>query len=225
MWKRSFPQLFSSSFKLLSGGVPKVPPTPDRDDPAMPWRVGDENKDITQSYKKDSLFSKLLDTGIPMKEELIRGRARWEWQEPAKFHYNTVSDETIALEEHDMEEFNEQPYITVNHLYEPPLGSQDNPIRLEAQGLPGDNVSVKCMGNCAPHVPQGAYDISMKGYKNNQCPMCRQFFYVHNRPLLVMNPDWTEDPASDDGPAFKFAEIESEFDRDFHEFSMYLSTE
>uniref|UniRef100_A0A7S4NLZ5 Uncharacterized protein n=1 Tax=Paramoeba aestuarina TaxID=180227 RepID=A0A7S4NLZ5_9EUKA len=224
MWRCTLPRFILPSVKLLS--LPKSPIDPEKgDDPAMPWRAGEDNADITQAFKTNGLMSKLLDTAIARDDEAVRGRHRYEYQEPARYHYDKVTDECIALEEHDMEEFNEQPYITVNHLYEPPVGSAENPIRLEASGLPGDCVNVKCMGNCAPHVPAAVYHLKMKGYTMNQCMMCKQIFYIHNRPILVMNPDWTEDPANDDGPAFKFAEIETEFDRDFHEFTMYLGQE
>ena len=40
-----------------------------------------------------------------------------------------------------------------------------------------------------------------------------------------MHPDWTDEPAADEGPAYTFAEIENEFDRDFHEFGVYLNIE
>ena len=129
------------------------------------------------------------------------------------------------LVEHDKEEYNERPYLTVNHLYEPPIGSEDRPLRLEGTGNPGDAQVALCQGDCAPHVPDGAYGLMFKGYAKNICPMCHQHFYVHNRPWLVMHPDWTDDPAADEGPAYTFAEIEAEFDRDFHEFSVYLGME
>ena len=35
----------------------------------------------------------------------------------------------------------------------------------------------------------------------------------------------TDEPAADEGPAYTFAEIEGEFDRDFHEFAVYLNCE
>ena len=225
MWKSSAPRLFLASLKKLSGSpVPSNHPE-QPDEPGMPWHLADENKDKSHITKNTGILSKLFDSDLPLWHETLRGQGRYQWQEPTRHHYKNVTDECVALEEHDMEEFNEQPYYTVNHLYEPPQGSEDNPLRIEIGGMPGDAGVVRCMGNCAPHVPQANWAIAVKGYAKSQCPACHQWWYIHNRPTLIMHPDWTEDPASDEGPQFKFSEVESEFDRCFHEFVFYLNAE
>ena len=225
MLSRSSPRLFLSSLKALSSSASPPPPSEiQANEPGMPWHFANQSFDKSK-IAGGGITSKLFDTGMPLMHEHVRGATRWAWQEPAKYHYNVVADDCVALEEHDMEEFNEQPYCTVNHLYEPPQGSEDNPLRIEIGGMPGDIGMLRCMGNCAPHVPQATWIIPVKGYSKNQCPMCHQWMYIHNRSQLLIHPDWTEDPASDEGPQFKFSEVESEFDRCFHDFAFYLNLE
>ena len=176
-------------------------------------------------WAKSPVMSKLMDQAIPIYDDQVVGAARVHWQEPARVWHLVEGDDCLVLEEHDKEEWNDKPYVGVEHLYEPPHGSEERPIRIEATGNPGDNQVLLCFGNCAPHIPHSSYYMIMKGYQASKGPMCQQFFYVHNRPWLIMHPDWTDEPASDDGPAYTFAEIESEFDRDFHEFGVFLNGE
>jgi hypothetical protein len=176
-------------------------------------------------YKNNAIMSKLLDQQGALYDDQITGTARVHYQEPARAWHLFNSDDTLVLEEHDKEEWNEKPYVSINHLYEPPVGCEERPVRIEGGSNPGDMTLVACMGSCAPHIPQTLYAMLMKGYATQKCPMCSQYFYVHNRPWLIMHPDWTDEPAADEGPAYTFAEIESEFDRDFHEFSVYLNCE
>jgi len=178
-----------------------------------------------ESWRKNPIMGKLLDQSIVAYDDIVTGAGRLFWQEPAKTWQLFEHDDVLVLEEHDREEWNEKPYVGVAHLYEPPVGSEDRPIRVEVQGNPGDNQVLLCFGSCAPHVPQSTYYMPYKGYTKNKCPMCQQWFYVHNRPWLTMHPDWTDEPASDEGPAYTFAEVEGEFDRDFHEFAIFLTAE
>jgi hypothetical protein len=177
------------------------------------------------AWTKHPIMGKMVDQAMPMYDDVLVGAARLMWQEPAKQWHHYEADEVFMLEEHDKEEWNDKPYVGVDHLYDPPLGSEIRPMRVEGTGNPGDIILLACQGQCAPHVPTGNYNIMLRGYQTSQCPMCQQYFYMHNRPWLVMHPDWTDEPAADEGPAYTFAEIESEFDRDFHEFGLYLNAE
>lgn len=195
----------------------------DTEFPNQPHYVAHEN--FSWDNYNNPIVRKLADTKIPMYDDTAVGFERVLWQEPARQWSFFNVDDTLVLEEHDREEWNEKPYVTVNHLYEPPTGCEERPMRIDANGNPGDAQIVHCFGNCAPHIPQTNYVMLMRGYRKNKCPMCQQYFYVHNRPWLVMHPDWTDEPAADEGPAYTFAEVESEFDRDFHEFCVYLCME
>jgi hypothetical protein len=225
MLRRSSIGLFAASRLLLSGGGhgPKEP-YHNKDYPVMPHNM-EIMEDFPEGWKKSPILSKLLDQSNATYDDVISGGARVAFQEPARYWQLFHADDALVLEEHDREEWNDKPYIGVNHLYEPPLGTEERPLRIEANGNPGDQQIVMCFGNCAPHVPQSTYHMLFKGYSKNKCPMCQQWFYVHNRPWLIMHPDWTDEPAADEGPAFTFAEIEAEFDRDFHEFGVYLNAE
>ena len=161
----------------------------------------------------------------PLYDDTTKTLERLRWQEPARSWHLFSAEETLMLEEHDKEEWNDKPYVTVNHLYEQPMGCEDRPMRFEGCGNPGDKLIMWCRGNCTAHVPQGSWFMHVRGYNKHRCILCDQYFYVHNRPWLVMHPDWTDDPAEDDGPAFTFAEVEAEFDRDFHEFGLFLNVE
>lgn len=225
MLRKTQLSLLSASRAFLSGGGHTGPtPYQDRSYPVQPHELG-ELQQPPDSWRKSPIMGKLLDQSIPVYDDVVTGTGRLYWQEPAKFWHLFEADDTLMLEEHDREEWNERPYIAVNHLYEPPIGSEERPIRIEATGNPGDQQMVLCFGNCAPHVPQSNYYMMMKGYSKTKCPMCQQWFYIHNRPWLVMHPDWTDEPAADEGPAYTFTEIEAEFDRDFHEFGVYLNAE
>ena len=222
MLRRTLAFQFAATNVALGGEVKKYK---DKEYPNMPHQAAD---DATLQYPKGwlgPLLNKVLDQRAPMYDDQVVGTPRVRWQEPAKSWHMFAVEETLVLEEHDKEEWNDKPYIGVDHLYSPPPGCEERPIRLETAGNPGDNQVITCFGNCAPHVPQGQYVMMMKGYQKNKCPMCQQWFYIHNRPWLVMHPDWTDEPAADEGPAYTFAEIEAEFDRDFHEFSIYLNVE
>ena len=221
--RRSAIQLFAATRAAFSGGGAGSPsPYNGKDYPMMPHDI---NELSGPNFTKSPLMTKLMDQSLPVYDDVLTGVARVHWQEPAKVWNMFEADDTLVMQEHDREEWNDKPYIGVSHLYEPPLGSEERPIRVEAVGNPGDHQVVMCFGNCAPHVPQSTYYMYMRGYRNNKCPMCQQWFYIHNRPWLVMHPDWTDEPAADEGPAYTFAEIEAEFDRDFHEFSVYLNAE
>eukprot|EP00760_Papus_ankaliazontas_P016949 PhM_4_TR1695/c0_g1_i1/m.19039 len=226
--RRTNTALFRRSVAALSGGntggQPHGIPHNDQLSPNMPWHVTAAQQTPPAEWKK-GIMGKFLDQSLPLYDDVVRGSARVEWQEPCRTWHMWAYDETLVLEEHDKEEWNERPHIGVNHLYEPPVGSESRPMRVEGNGNPGDKVVTLCIGNCAPHVPDGTYLMPMRGYQVNQCPMCMQHFYVHNRPWLVMHPDWTDDPAADEGPAYTFEEVEGEFDRDFHEFALYLNAE
>ena len=223
MLRRTNMAMMAASRALLSGGGSGPSPYQDKSYPMQPHNRGD-TVGLPTEWKKGAM-SKLLDQSIPIYDDTVTGAARVHWQEPAKVWQMYEADDTLMLEEHDKEEWNDKPYIAVNHLYEPPMGCEERPIRIEATGNPGDNQILVCFGNCAPHVPQSVYYMMMKGYSKNKCAMCQQWFYVHNRPWLVMHPDWTDEPAADEGPAYTFAEVEAEFDRDFHEFAVYLNAE
>lgn len=233
MLRRTFARSLVASRALLSGGsgipadmdhyaVDKY--RKDKDYPNMPHDVAETHYNF-DAYKRNKFVTKMLDQQIPLYDDTVTGFARVLWQEPARQWSKFNIDDTLILEEHDKEEWNQKPYVGVGHLYEPPSGSEDRPIRIEANGNPGDQQIVMCLGNCAPHIPQSNYIMLFKGYQKNKCPMCQQWFYIHNRPWLVMHPDWTDEPAADEGPAYSFAEIEAEFDRDFHEFALYLNME
>jgi len=214
----------SSRLMLSGGGGPSPSPYQDRQYPMMPH----EKDDLIappENWRKNPLISKLLDQSTPAYDDMVTGGGRLHWQEPAKTWHLFEADDCLLLEEHDMEEWNEKPYVAVNHLYEPPVGIEERPIRLEAGGNPGDNQVIYCAGNCAPQVPHSNFYMNMKGYVKNKCPMCQTWIYVHNRPWLIMHPDWTDEPAADEGPAYTFFEIEAEFDRDFHEFAVFLCAE
>jgi len=209
----------------VTGGETPLNYSKEKEFPMMPHRLEDDTFALPDSWRKNPLLGKLLDQSLPAYDDLVTGAARLHWQEPAKVWTMLEADDVLVLEEHDREEWNDTPYIGVAHLYEPPVGTEERPIRIETGGSPGDNSIVSCMGNCAPHIPQSTFYTSLKGYSKNKCVMCQQWYYIHNRPWLVMHPDWTDEPAADEGPAFTFAEMESEFDRDFHEFALYLNGE
>jgi hypothetical protein len=222
---RRFAGLATTRTLLSGGGDLGLDKTfKDKEFPNMPHDLSTSTHDWSH-FTKSPALSRLLDQGNVMYDDTCTGTERVRYQEPAKSWFQFASDDTLIMEEHDKEEWNEKPYVTVNHLYEPPVGSEERPIRVEANGNPGDQQLVGCFGNCAPHIPQSNYVMMMKGYFKNKCPMCQQFYYIHNRPWIVMHPDWTDEPAADEGPAYTFAEIEAEFDRDFHEFSVYLNIE
>lgn len=237
MLRRTFARSFAASRALLSGGGGSGHGVPadyhhnavdkyrtDKDFPNMPHDITESHYNF-EAYHRNPFIQKMFDQSIPMYDDTVTGFSRVLWQEPAR-QWNLFNiDDTLILQEHDKEEFNNKPYVGVAHLYEPPAGCEDRPLRLEANGNPGDQQVVMCLGNCAPHIPQSNYVMMMKGYAKNKCPMCQQWFYIHNRPWLMMHPDWTDEPAADEGPAYTFAEIESEFDRDFHEFALYLNME
>eukprot|EP01084_Bolivina_argentea_P047890 88288_1 len=224
MMQRTKLAKFAFTRALLSGGGPGTPsPWQDKEYPNMPHDVSLQHGWGTD-VAKNPLLNKLLDQNNPMYDVVV-GAGRVYWQEPARVWWNTEADDTLIMQEHDKEEWNDKPYVGVSHLYEPPLGTEERPCRLEVLGNPGDATAVACFGSCAPHVPMGTYFMMMRGYQTTKCPMCQQWYYIHNRPWLVMHPDWTDEPAADEGPAFTFAEIESEFDRDFHEFAVYLNAE
>jgi hypothetical protein len=197
----------------------------DKEFPNMPHRASEGNVAFDSAYKNTPGLNRLKDTISSMNEESAMSLLRSQYHEPVKYWHKMCQDEMLLMSEHDREEFNNKPYVTVNHLYEPPTGSEARPVRVEAGGVPGDNFLISCLGNCAPHVPNTTFHFTMKGYTKNQCPFCEQYFYVHNRPQLMMHPDWTDDPAADEGPAYTFAEVETEFDRDFHEYRVYMGLE
>eukprot|EP00744_Colponema_vietnamica_P004668 GILI01006930.1.p1 GENE.GILI01006930.1~~GILI01006930.1.p1 ORF type:complete len:234 (-),score=54.24 GILI01006930.1:155-823(-) len=222
MLRRSNCTLFAAATRMLrSGGGGDLT---NKDHPIQPEELG-SLVEPPQGWSHGPVLGRLMDQNVPLYDDTVTGIARWHWQEPARVWNMFEADDTLVLQEHDREEWNEKPYVGVSHLYEPPLGSEERPMRIETQGNPGDHQVLMCFGNCAPHVPQSTFYMMMKGYAKNKCPMCQQWFYIHNRPWLVMHPDWTDEPAADEGPAYTFAEIESEFDRDFHEFSVYLNAE
>ena len=192
--------------------------------PNMPHHLAHNQHDLSV-FKNNPIMGKMLDQYNVMYDDQVTGTARALYQDPARAWYAFDYGSTVIMEEHDRMEWNDKPYVTVNHLYEPPVGCEERPIRVEAYSNPGDNQLVACFGDCAPHVAQSMYVMMMKGYRKNKCPMCQQWFYIHNRPWLIMHPDWTDEPAADEGPAYTFAEIEGEFDRDFHEFGVYLNIE
>jgi hypothetical protein len=196
----------------------------DKEHPNMPHYMATQQGDLSKFYK-NPLLKRMMDSSTVLYDDQVTGTERARYQDPARAWHYFAADDALAMEEHDKEEWNDKPYVTVNHLYEPPVGSEERPVRVECVGNPGDYNILQCFGNCAPHITVSPYLLMMKGYATNKCPMCQQFYYVHNRPWLVMHPDWTDEPASDEGPAYTFAEIESEFDRDFHEFSIYLNAE
>lgn len=196
----------------------------DKEFPNQPHYVGKWTSDLSKFYK-NPLLKRMMDSSTVMYDDSVTGTERARYQDPARTWHAHCIDDTLMLEEHDKEEWNDKPYAGIQHLYEPPVGCEDRPIRLEATGNPGDSQVVQCYGNCAPHVTMSPYLMLMKGYATSKCPLCQQFYYVHNRPWLIMHPDWTDEPASDEGPAYTFAEIEAEFDRDFHEFAIYLNAE
>jgi hypothetical protein len=224
MFRRTAGRAFAATAMNLSGGGGDVKRYEDKTYPNQPHHIAEANKEFAPGFP-GAFWSNFLDQKIPLYDDVVVGTPRVRWQEPARSWHLFSVDETLVLEEHDKEEWNEKPYVGVNHLYEPPVGCEERPIRVEAAGNPGDNQVMSCFGNCAPHIPQSTYLLLMKGYQKNKCPMCQQWFYIHNRPWLVMNPDWTDEPAADEGPAYTFAEVEAEFDRDFHEFSIYLNVE
>jgi hypothetical protein len=193
--------------------------------PAQPMTLTNDTFSPPDAWMKSPVLGKLIDQSFPVYDDVITGQSRLYWQEPAKCWHRIEGDDVLLMEEHDKEEWNDRPYVGVNHLYEPPLGSEMRPQRVEGTGNPGDYVVVNCIGNCAPHVQASPYYMQFKGYRVNKCPMCQQHFYLHNRPWLVMHPDWTDEPAADEGPAYTFAEIEAEFDRDFHEFAIFINGE
>lgn len=232
MLRRTNLAKFMATTVLRSGGKAHVPGKPEgyspekTEFPMQPMSLHNETfSPMDTQYGQNPIMGKLLDQPLPLYDELVTGQARLYYQEPAKFWTRLEGDDVLLMEDHDREEWNERPYIGVCHLYEPPLGTEDRPQRIEAGGNPGDSIIVNCIGNCAPHVQQSPYYMLFKGYSKNKCPMCQQWFYLHNRPWLVMHPDWTDEPAADEGPAYTFAEIEAEFDRDFHEFAIYLNGE
>jgi hypothetical protein len=235
MFRRSLVSAFAATRVALSGGGGGTWPEPDHiggsinryEDkayPNMPHELAHNTHDLSV-FKNNPIMGKMLDQYNALYDDQVTGSARALFQDPARAWYAFDYASTVIMEEHDREEWNDKPYVTVNHLYEPPSGSEERPIRVEAYGNPGDNQLVACFGDCAPHVPQSMYVMIMKGYAKNKCPMCQQWYYIHNRPWLIMHPDWTDEPAADEGPAYTFAEIESEFDRDFHEFGVYLNIE
>ena len=223
MFRRSAATFFAATAPVLSGGG-GVERYAHKESPNMPHGIAKQ----TSGYPKAGIGmtpQSFFDTNVSLYDDYVNGVARVRWQEPAKtFHAFAVND-ALMMEEHDKEEWNELPYTGVQHLYEPPVGCKDRPIRIEAAGNPGDHHIILCIGNCAPHIPWNPQYIQFKSYKNVECQMCHQWFYIHNRPWLVVHPDWTDEPADDEGPAFTFAEVEAEFDRDFHEFSVYLNYE
>lgn len=226
MLRRTLARPMTASRKLLGGGGIGLNKTyADREFPNMPWHAAEANKTPQEGMHNSPVLKYLFTQPCPIWEDTTTGTDRVFFQEPCRHWHIYSGDDTLVLEEHDREEWNEKPYVTINHLYEPPVGSFERPVRFEASGNPGDKQIVQCEGDCAPHVPQSHYAMLMKGYFKNKCPMCQQHFYLHNRPWLVIHPDWTDEPAADEGPAFTFAEIESEFDRDFHEFGVYLNLE
>ena len=197
----------------------------DKEFPNQPHRITEGNIPFDATYKNTPGLNRLKDTISGMNEETSTAMMRAQYHEPVKYWHKMGQDEMLLMTEHDREEFNNKPYVTVNHLYEPPTGSEARPVRLERLGVPGDNVTVSSLGQDAAHVPNSQYHQMMKGYAKNKCPLSDQWFYVHNRPNLMMHPDWTDDPAADEGPAYTFAEVEAEFDRDFHEYRFYLGLE
>jgi len=227
MLRKSTFSLMSSSRVLLSGGgVDLHNSFKDKEFPNMPHQQAKSTLSLDKSgLYKSPLLKRMLDSSTVLYDDQVTGTERVRYQDPARSWHFFAVDDTLLLEEHDKEEWNEKPYYGVQHLYEPPVGCEERPVRLEGDGNPGDYMLANCYGNCAPHVTMTPYLMMMKGYQKNKCPLCNQFYYVHNRPWLVMHPDWTDEPASDEGPAFTFAEIEAEFDRDFHEFSIYLNAE
>lgn len=232
MLRRTVASRIAPTRALLSGGdwtgnghvSGSVERFKDKEYPNMPHAVSSATNDLSV-YKNNPVIGKILDQYSVLYDDQVTGAGRALYQDPARAWHSFSNTDTLMLEEHDREEWNDKPYVTVNHLYEPPVGCEERPVRVEGQGNPGDIQMVACMGNCAPHVPSTMYAMLFKGYFKNKCPMCQQFFYVHNRPWLIMHPDWTDEPAADEGPAYTFAEVESEFDRDFHEFGVYLNQE
>ena len=222
MLRRSAALNFAATTVALSaGGVEKYPAA---EYPNAGHHVTARDK----SYGKGGVGmtpQKFFDTNVSLYDDAVSGLNRVRWQEPARSYHLFANQESVVMEEHDKEEWNEKPYINVSHLYEPPHGCKERPIRIDGTGNPGDDHTVMCMGNCAPHVPYNPMYVMVKSYRNHECALCHQWFYIHNRPWLVVHPDWTDEPADDEGPAFTFAEVEAEFDRDFHEFSIYLNYE
>lgn len=222
MLRRSALLNFAATKAALGGGG--LEKYPDADRPNAGHHVTARNK----SYPKQGIGmtpQKFFDTNVSLYDDAVSGISRVRWQEPARNYHMFSNHEAVMMEEHDKEEWNEKPYVGVSHLYEPPIGCKERPIRIDGTGNPGDFHTVMCLGNCAPHVPFNPTYRMVKSYAESDCPMCSQWFYVHNRPWLVVHPDWTDEPADDEGPAFTFAEVEAEFDRDFHEFSIYLNYE
>eukprot|EP00992_Anisonema_acinus_P015006 TRINITY_DN9565_c0_g1_i1.p1 TRINITY_DN9565_c0_g1~~TRINITY_DN9565_c0_g1_i1.p1 ORF type:complete len:142 (-),score=12.27 TRINITY_DN9565_c0_g1_i1:84-509(-) len=79
-----------------------------------------------------------------------QGQLRRELDQPATTYQ--WSEKLYGLTHHEREEFDNAPYIGVNHLYEAYQGSKEKPVLVEQPGPWGWDCVVGCLGGCHPDV-------------------------------------------------------------------------
>lgn len=79
-----------------------------------------------------------------LRPDYTQGKERMEYDQPAR--WNKFQEKLQWLSDDDKEEYVEEPYIGVDHLYEAHFGSKENPVIVEQMGLHGNDIMVGCLG-------------------------------------------------------------------------------
>eukprot|EP00996_Jenningsia_fusiforme_P003761 NODE_4558_length_792_cov_87.920592_g4217_i0.p3 GENE.NODE_4558_length_792_cov_87.920592_g4217_i0~~NODE_4558_length_792_cov_87.920592_g4217_i0.p3 ORF type:complete len:177 (-),score=30.33 NODE_4558_length_792_cov_87.920592_g4217_i0:133-663(-) len=80
--------------------------------------------------------------------DFAQGKERMEYDQPAKWH--RFREPLYWLTDQEREEYTEEPFVGVDHLYEAHLGSKERPVVVEQMGLHGNDIVVGCLGGCHP---------------------------------------------------------------------------
>jgi hypothetical protein len=129
--------------------------------------------------------------GTPVRPHYGQGKERMEYDQPAR--WNKFQQKLFWLSDDEREDYVEEPYVGVDHLYEAHFGSKENPVVVEQMGIHGNDIMVGCLGGCHLDAPDGIpYYQSVPPNTLAVCTDCGIHFVARCNEQLTFWPDGTQ---------------------------------
>jgi len=132
-----------------------------------------------------------LDSIWVPRPEFAQGAMRVELDQPAV--RNKQQQQLFSLTDHEKEQYADEPYVGVDHLYEAHEGSKDKPVIVEMIGVHGNDLITGCLGGCHKDAADAViYYTTVPPNTLAVCLDCGIHFVARCNEQLTFWPDGTQ---------------------------------